>query len=47
MVSEFGRLCEKRMLRENVGKSKVMRWSKYVNEDRMHVRETVRESELC
>ena len=26
-VSEFGRVCERKKLRVNVGKSKVMRWS--------------------
>ena len=29
-MSEFGRVCERRKLRENVGKSKVMRCSRYV-----------------
>ena len=37
LVSEFGRVCEKRTLRVNVGKSKVMRYSRYGNGDRMHV----------
>ena len=37
MVSEFGRVCEKRKLRVNVGKSKVMRCSGYGIGDRMHV----------
>ena len=37
LVSEFGRVCEKRKLRVNVGKSKVMRCSRYGNRDRMHV----------
>ena len=37
MVSEFGRVCERRKLRANVGKSKVMKCSRYGNEDRMHV----------
>ena len=36
-VSEFGRVCEKRTLRVNVGKSKVVRYSRYGNWDRMHV----------
>ena len=36
-VSEFGRVCERRKLRVNVGKSKVMRCSRYDNVDRMHV----------
>ena len=36
-VSEFGRVCERRMLRVNVGKSKVMRCSRYGIGDRMHV----------
>ena len=29
LVSEFGRVCERRKLRVNVGKSKVMRCSRY------------------
>ena len=37
LVSEFGRVCERRKLRLNVGKSKVMRRSRYGNGDRMHV----------
>ena len=37
LVSEFGRVCKRRMLRVNVGKSKVMRCSRYGNGDRMHV----------
>ena len=37
LVSEFGRVYERRKLRVNVGKSKVMRCSKYFNGDRMHV----------
>ena len=37
MVSEFSRVCERRKLRVNVGKSKVMRCSRYGNGDRMHV----------
>ena len=36
-VSEFGRVCERRKLRVNVGKSKVMRCSRYGNGDRMRV----------
>ena len=36
IVSEFGRVCEKRKLRLNVGKSKVMRCSRYGNGDRKH-----------
>ena len=36
LVSAFGRVCE-RNLRVNVGKSKVMRCSRYGNMDRMHV----------
>ena len=36
-VSEFGRVCKRRKLRVNVGKSKVMRCSRYGNGDRMHV----------
>ena len=37
LVSEFGRVCERRKFRVNVGKSKVMRCSRYGNLDRMHV----------
>ena len=37
LVSEFGRVCERRKLRVNVGKSKLMRCSRYGNWDRMHV----------
>ena len=36
-MSEFGRVCERGKLRENVGKSEVMRYSRYGNGDRMHV----------
>ena len=36
-MSEFGRVCERRKLRVNVGKSKVMRCYRYGNGDRMHV----------
>ena len=43
LVSEFGRVCERRKLRVNIGKSKVMRRSRYGNVGRMHV--TVRGSE--
>ena len=37
LVSEFGRVWERRKSRVNVGKSKVMRCSRYGNGDRMHV----------
>ena len=37
LVSEFGRVCGRRKLRVNVGKSKVMRCSRYCNGGRMHV----------
>ena len=37
LVSEFGRVCERRKLRVNVGKSKAMRCSRYGDGDRMHV----------
>ena len=37
LISEFGRKCERRKLRVNLGKSKVMRCSRYGNLDRMHV----------
>ena len=30
LVSEFGRICKRRKMRVNVGKSKVMRCSRYV-----------------
>ena len=36
-MSEFGRVCEKRKLRVNVGKNKVMRCQRYGNGDRMQV----------
>ena len=36
LVSEFDRVCERRKFRVNVGKSKVMRCSRYGNGDRMH-----------
>ena len=45
----FGRVCERRKLRVNVGKSKVMRCSRYGNGVRIHVilnGEPVRESGL-
>ena len=37
LVCEFGRVCERRTLRVNVGKSKVMRSLWYGNGGRMHV----------
>ena len=37
LVCEFGRVSERSKLRLNVGKSKVMRCSRYGNGDRMHV----------
>ena len=37
LVSEFGRVFERRKLRVNEGKSEVMRCSRYGNWDRMHV----------
>ena len=37
LVSQFGRVCERRKLRVNVGQSKVSRCSRYGNGDRMHV----------
>ena len=36
-MSEFGRACERRKLRVNVGRSKVMRCSMHGNGGRMHV----------
>ena len=41
LVNEFGKVCERRKLRVNVGKSKVMRCSRYVNGDQMHAILTV------
>ena len=38
LVNEFGRGCERRKLSVNVGKSKVMRCSRYGNGGRLHVR---------
>ena len=37
LVSEFGRICEIRKLRVNVGESKVMRCSRYCNGGRIYV----------
>ena len=37
LASEFGRVCERRKLRVNVGKNKVMRCSRYENGGLMHV----------
>ena len=37
LVWEFDGVCERRKLRVNVGKSKVVRCSRYGNGDRMHV----------
>ena len=37
LASEFGRVWERRKLRVNVGKNKVMRCSRYGNGDRLHV----------
>ena len=37
LVSEFGRVCERRKLGVNVGKSKIMRCSGYGNGGPMHV----------
>ena len=37
-MSGFGRVCERRKLRVNVGKSIVMRCSQYVNRGRIYVR---------
>ena len=36
-MSECGRVCERRKLRVNAGKSKVMRCSRHGNGDRIHV----------
>ena len=37
LLSEFGRVCERRNLTVNVGKSKVIRCLRYGNVGRMHV----------
>ena len=37
LVSEFCRVCERRKLRVNVGKSKIKRFSRYGNGGPMHV----------
>ena len=37
LVSEFGRVCQRRKLRVNVGESKVMRCARHGNGDRNHV----------
>ena len=37
LVSEFGRVCERRKLKVNVGKSNVMRCSRYGNGGQLHV----------
>ena len=37
LVSEFGRVCKRRKLSVNVGKSKVMSCLRYGNGGRMHV----------
>ena len=37
LVSEFGRVSERRKLQVNVGKSKVMRSARYVNKGPKHV----------
>ena len=37
LVSKFGTVSERRKLRVNIGKSKVMRCSRYGNGGRMHV----------
>ena len=37
LVSEFARVCKRRKLRVNVGKSKVMKCWRYGNGGRMHV----------
>ena len=37
LVSELGRVSERRKLRVNLVKSKVVRWSRHGNRGRMHV----------
>ena len=39
LVSAFGIVCERKTLRGNVGKIKVIKCSRYVNLSRMHERE--------
>ena len=39
LVSDFGRVCESRKLRVNVGKSKVMRCSRYENRSQIYMRQ--------
>ena len=46
LVSEFGRVCERRKLRVNVGKRKVMRCSRYGNGDRMHIMHVILKGEM-
>ena len=38
LVSEFGRVSKRRKLIVNLGKCKIMRWSRYGNGGRMHAR---------
>ena len=38
LMSDFGRICERRNLRLNIGKSKVMKSYRYVNVRRMDKR---------
>ena len=47
LVSEFGRVCERRKLRMNVVKSNVMRCSRYGNGGRMNVILLLFWSPLC
>ena len=37
LVSEYGRVCKRIKLSANVGKNKVMRYSRYENGGRMHL----------
>ena len=47
LVSEFGRVCERKKLRVNVGKSIVMRCSRYGNGGPMHVNRMRKWIVLC
>ena len=38
LVNEFGKVCERRNFRVNVGKSKVMRCSRYLKVNQIDVR---------
>ena len=46
LVSGFGRVCEIKKLRVNVGRSRVMRCSRYGNVGRMHVWQPLKKVDL-